>query len=219
VQRLSDSVQFGAGRSFSVRDDHRGGSMLGLPSSSVNDAIDLLKRDHEAVEDLFDQFEDAKENDNDEDMATLVASVCSALTVHAKIEEELFYPAIRQLPEAAEMIDEAAVEHQMIKDLVSQLEAMRPGDDLFEAKVKVLSEYVKHHVKEEEGEIFPEARDSDIDLEALGEKLAARKTELVGEPGVAPLARKSATATKRHARASSRAKAASRKSAGKKKAR
>ena len=193
--------------------------MLGLPSSGVTDAIDLLKKDHEAVEDLFDLVEDAKENDNDEDMAKLVASVCSALTVHAQIEEELFYPAIRQLPEAAEMIDEAAVEHQMIKDLVSQLEAMRPGDDLFEAKVKVLSEYVKHHVKEEEGEIFPEARDSDIDLEALGGKLAARKTELVGEPGVAPPGRKSATATKRHARASSRAKTASRKSTGTKKAR
>src|SRR5947207_8911955 len=112
--------------------------MLGLPSSEM-DAIDLLKKDHEAVEDLFDQFEDAKESENDDEMATLVASVCSALTVHAQIEEELFYPAIRKLAEAADMVDEAAVEHQMIKDLVSQLEAMRPGDDLFEAKVKVLS--------------------------------------------------------------------------------
>src|SRR5437764_3495793 len=160
-------------------------SMLGLQSNEL-DGIDLLKKDHETVEDLFDQFEDAKESHNDEEMGALVSSICSALTVHAQIEEELFYPAIRKLPEAAEMVDEAAVEHQMIKDLVSQLEAMRPGDDLFEAKVKVLSEYVKHHVKEEEGEIFPEARDSDIDLEALGDKLAARKTELVGEQGVAP---------------------------------
>ncbi|TMH66589.1 MAG: hemerythrin domain-containing protein [Betaproteobacteria bacterium] len=191
--------------------------MLGLPSSDVTDAIDLLRRDHEAVEDLFDQLEDARESENDEEMATLVASVCSALTVHAQIEEELFYPAIRQLPEAADMVDEAAVEHQMIKDLVAQLEAMHPGDDLFEAKVTVLSEYVKHHVKEEEGEIFPEAKDSDIDLEALGKKLAVRKTELAGEPGAAPPARKSATATKRHARASSRAKTSSRKSARKKK--
>src|SRR5947207_15156712 len=171
--------------------------MLGLPSGEM-DAIDLLKKDHEAVEDLFDQFEDARESENDEEMATLVACVCSALTVHAQIEEELFYPAIRQLPEAADMVDEAAVEHQMIKDLVAQLEAMRPGDDLFEAKVKVLSEYVKHHVKEEENEIFPEAKDSDVDLEALGKKLAARKAELVGEPGAAPPARKSSTATQRH---------------------
>ena len=163
--------------------------MLGMPSSDVTDAIDLLRRDHEAVEDLFDQLEDTRESENDEEMATLVASVCSALTVHAQIEEELFYPAIRQLPEAADMVDEAAVEHQMIKDLVAQLEAMHPGDDLFEAKVTVLSEYVKHHVKEEEGEIFPEAKDSDIDLAALGKELAARKTELVGEPGAARPAR------------------------------
>ncbi|HEY2818766.1 MAG TPA: hemerythrin domain-containing protein [Casimicrobiaceae bacterium] len=193
--------------------------MLGLQSNEVSDAIDLLKKDHETVEDLFDQFEDAKESQNDEEMAALVGSICSALTVHAQIEEELFYPAIRKLPEAGDMVDEAAVEHQSIKDLVTQLEAMRPGDDLFEAKVKVLSEYVKHHVKEEESEIFPEAKDSDIDLEALGRKLAERKSELSGEAG-APSARKASTATKRHARASSRAKTANRRTvSGKKKSR
>jgi hemerythrin-like domain-containing protein len=140
--------------------------------------------------------------------------------VHAQIEEELFYPAIRKLPEAGDMIDEAAVEHQSIKDLVVQLEAMRPGDDLFEAKVKVLSEYVKHHVKEEESEIFPEAKDSDIDLEALGRKLEERKSELSGEAGTPAPARKASTASKRHARASSRAKTAQRRTArGKKKSR
>ena len=192
--------------------------MLGLQSNEVSDAIDLLKKDHETVEDLFDQFEDAKEGQNDEEMAALVGSICSALTVHARIEEELFYPAIRKLPEAGDMIDEAAVEHQSIKDLVTQLGAMRPGDDLFEAKVKVLSEYVKHHVKEEEGEIFPEAKDSDIDLEALGRKLAERKGELSGEAG-APSARKASTATERHARASSRAKTAQRRTARGKKSR
>ena len=188
--------------------------MLGLQSNEVSDAIDLLKKDHETVEDLFDQFEDAKESRNDEEMAALVGSICNALTVHAEIEEELFYPAIRELPEAGDMIDEAAVEHQSIKDLVTQLEAMRPGDDLFEAKVKVLSEYVKHHVKEEESEIFPEAKDSDIDLEALGRKLAERKSELSGEAGApAPSTRQASTATKRHARASSRAKTAHRRTA------
>lgn len=194
--------------------------MLGMQSNEANDAIDLLKKDHETVEDLFDQFEDAKESQNDDEMASLVASICSALTVHAQIEEELFYPAIRKLPEAGDMVDEAAVEHQSIKDLVTQLESMRPGDDLFEAKVKVLSEYVKHHVKEEEGEIFPEAKDSDIDLEALGRKLAQRKSELSGETGMqAPAARKASTSTKRHARASSRAKTSHRRTVGKKKSR
>jgi|SRR5207249_1047064 len=192
--------------------------MLGMQSNDAADALELLKKDHETVEDLFDQFEDAKESENDEEMASLAASICSALTVHAQIEEELFYPAIRKLPEADDMVDEAAVEHQSIKDLVTQIEAMRPGDDLFEAKIKVLSEYVKHHVKEEEGEIFPEAKDSDVDLEALGKKLAARKAELAGEPGTEPPpARKSSTATKRHARASSRAKTSTRRTTRKKK--
>lgn len=193
--------------------------MLGLHSDETPDAIDLLKKDHEAVEDLFEQFEDAKESQNDQEMAALVASICSALTVHAQIEEELFYPAIRKLPEAGDMVDEAAVEHQSIKDLVAQLEAMAPGDDLFEAKVKVLSEYVKHHVKEEEGEIFPEAKDSDIDLESLGKRLSQRKSELTGAAGGAPRARKSSTATKRHARASSRAKTSHRRTAPKSKSR
>ena len=191
--------------------------MLGMQSTELVDAIDLLTKDHRSVEELFDQFEDAKESRNDDEMASLVASICSALTVHAQIEEELFYPAIRALPEAADMVDEAAAEHQVVKDLVSQLEAMGPGDDLFEAKVKVLSEYVKHHVKEEEGEIFPEAKDSDIDLESLGRRLAERKGELEGAGAPPPSARKGSTATKRHARASSRAKTANRKTVRKKK--
>jgi len=203
-----------------INQSHQEDSMLGLQSNEVSDAIDLLKKDHETVEDLFDQVEDAKESQNDEEMAALVATICSALTVHAQIEEELFYPAIRELPEAGDLVDEAAVEHQSIKDLVAQLEAMRPGDDLFEAKVKVLSEYVKHHVKEEENEIFPEAKDSDIDLDALGRKLAQRKGELTGEAGAhAPSARKASTATKRHARASSRARTANRRTVREKQSR
>jgi hemerythrin superfamily protein len=190
--------------------------MFGLTAGEGTNAIDLLKKDHEEVEQLFDQFEDAKEDDNDEMRAALASSICSALTVHAQIEEELFYPAMRKVAELGDLIDEAAVEHQSLKDLIAQVEGMRPGDDLFDAKVKVLSEYVKHHVKEEEGEIFPEAKDSDIDLDALGRKLAARKAELAGEPGVMPPhARKASAATKRRPRASSRAKTASRRTAKK----
>ena len=190
--------------------------MFGLMAGEGTNAIDLLKKDHEEVEELFDQFEDAKEDDNDEMRAALASSICSALTVHAQIEEELFYPAMRKVAELGDLIDEAAVEHQSLKDLIAQLKGMRPGDDLFDAKVKVLSEYVKHHVKEEEGEIFPEAKDSDIDLDALGRKLAARKAELAGEPGVPPPpARKASASTKRRPRASSRAKTASRRTAKK----
>lgn len=190
--------------------------MFGLTAGEGTNAIDLLKKDHEEVEQLFDQFEDAKEDDNDEMRAALASSICSALTVHAQIEEELFYPAMRKVAELGDLIDEAAVEHQSLKDLIAQVEGMRPGDDLFDAKVKVLSEYVKHHVKEEEGEIFPEAKDSDIDLDALGRKLAARKAELAGELGaMPPPARKASASTKRRPRASSRAKTASRRTAKK----
>jgi hemerythrin superfamily protein len=190
--------------------------MFGLTAGEGTNAIDLLKKDHEQVEELFDQFEDAKEDDNDEMRATLVSSICSALTVHAQIEEELFYPAMRKVAELGDLIDEAAVEHQSLKELIAQLEGMRPGDDLFDAKVKVLSEYVKHHVKEEEGEIFPEAKDSDIDLDALGRKLAARKAELAGESGETPSPpRKASASTKHRPRASSRAKTASRRTAKK----
>src|SRR5262245_57862099 len=96
-------------------------------SGDTMDAIELLERDHEAVEDLFEQFEDAKESGDDEKMAALAASICSALTVHAQIEEELFYPEVKKLGEATELVDEAKVEHETVKDLVSEIEAMRPG--------------------------------------------------------------------------------------------
>jgi hemerythrin superfamily protein len=154
-----------------------------LTNDSPTSAVEVLKRDHDEVEKLFDQYEDAKDESNAELKAQIVAAVCKALTIHAQIEEEIFYPAMRRgEDDAQDLVDEAAVEHQTVKALVAELEGASPDDDLYDAKVKVLSEYVKHHVKEEEGEMFPLARKSDLDLEALGTELLARKEALAAEP-------------------------------------
>src|SRR5437764_3995031 len=146
--------------------------MFGLTSDNPTNAVEMLKRDHDEVEKLFDQYEDAKDESNAELKAQIVAAVCKALTIHAQIEEEIFYPALRRNEDdAGDLVDEAAVEHQTVKALVVELESAAPDDELYDAKVKVLSEYVKHHVKEEEGEMFPLARKSDLELEPLGADL------------------------------------------------
>jgi hemerythrin superfamily protein len=148
--------------------------------AKTQDAIKLLKADHDEVEALFAQYEKQKKK-NGGQKSDLIQKICAALTVHAQIEEEIFYPAARDaLDENGDaLLDEAEVEHSSIKSLVEQLETMRPGEELCDAKVKVLSEYVKHHVKEEEGEIFPKVKKTDLDLEALGVELAERKAELM----------------------------------------
>jgi hemerythrin superfamily protein len=189
--------------------------MFGLSSDTGTNAVEILKQDHDEVEKLFDQYEDAKDEDNAELKAEIVAAVCKALTIHAQIEEELFYPAMRrQDKHASYLADEGAVEHQTLKTLLPELPAATPGDDLYDAKVKVLSEYVKHHVKEEEGEMFPMARKADIDLDALGKKLRERKGELESAPARATR-RTSRTAAKSVASTNGRrpaAKTAARKS-------
>ncbi len=144
------------------------------------DAIELLKTDHREVEALFKRFEASKD---DSTKADIVEQICEALSVHAEIEEEIFYPAARDAlsEQGDDLLDEAEVEHGSIKSLVEQLEAAEPDDELYDAKVKVLMEYVKHHVKEEEGELFPKVKKSDLDLDNLGAELLERKTELMGE--------------------------------------
>lgn len=117
-------------------------------------AIALLKKQHAEVDKLFKRFEKAKNGDKE----TIVQTVCRALTIHAQIEEELFYPALREAGVENDLLDEAEVEHVGVKRLVGELETMDPGDDLYDAKMKVLTEYVKHHVKEEETEMFPTPR-------------------------------------------------------------
>ena len=145
-----------------------------LPSS---DAIALLKADHRQVETWFEQFEKARSADR---KATLAAQICQALRVHTRIEEEIFYPAFIQATGDKDLHHEAVVEHDGAKNLIAQIEASGPDDDYFDAKVSVLSEMIKHHVKEEEqpGGMFAEARDSEMDLAELGEQMSARKEEL-----------------------------------------
>ncbi len=140
------------------------------------EATDLLEQDHREVEAFFDQFEHL---DSKADKRKLASRICLALSVHAQIEEELIYPLARQELDEADLVDEAEVEHASTKQLIAEIEAMSPRDTLFDAKVKVLGEYVKHHVQEEETELFPKMRAIDLDFYTLGEKLAARKIALL----------------------------------------
>lgn len=153
------------------------------PAPAENqDAIELLKADHKEVSRLFEKYEDGKETLNSTEKGSIAEEICGALTVHAQVEEEIFYPACKESVEGAEdLLAEAKVEHQTLKDLIAQIEQEDPGMEEFDAKVKVLGEYVKHHVKEEEGELFPKAKRSDLDLEALGTEMASRKEELKEE--------------------------------------
>ena len=142
------------------------------------DAIQLLKEDHRTVEGLFEQFEKARGDGRKEKLAK---QICLELKVHAMLEEELFYPALRGKIDDDDL-DEALVEHDGAKLLINEIEAGGAGDEFYDAKVKVLKEQIEHHVKEEErqsGNIFSEARKTDVDLDALGEQMALRKQELL----------------------------------------
>jgi len=142
-------------------------------------AVQLLKQDHREVEKMFDEYEQLEA---DADKLDLFQNIALALKVHTTIEEEIFYPEERGDVEE-DMLDEAYVEHDGAKKLIAEIEGMQPGDDLYDAKVKVLGEYIKHHVKEEEqpGGIFAQAKRGEEDLDAMGERLQARKEELMGE--------------------------------------
>jgi hemerythrin superfamily protein len=149
-----------------------------MASTTSQDAIALLKEDHRAVEKLFKEFEGAKGEGRKEKLAR---RICMELTVHTKIEEEIFYPACKGKVDE-DLLKEAYVEHDAAKLLIAEIEAgSGESDDYFDAKVQVLSEQIEHHVEEEEKELFPELRKAELDLKALGEQLAARKKELMGE--------------------------------------
>jgi hemerythrin superfamily protein len=153
-------------------------------SETAQDAIELLTADHKEVKQLFAQFKKLKEDGSDEDKSAIVEKVCNALKIHAQIEEEIFYPAVRKAIEDADLMDEALVEHAGAKDLIAQLEGMDSEDDLYDAKVTVLGEQIDHHVKEEEGEMFPKAKKAKVDTVQLGAKMMARKIALMEGMGL-----------------------------------
>ena len=158
----------------------QGASSRSASSRRAPDAVALLKADHQVVQKLFDQFEKTRSEDR---KGAIAGQICRELTVHAQIEEEIFYPAAREVLRDEDLIDEATVEHQSAKDLIRQIEGGKPGDGLFDAKVKVLGEYIRHHVKEEQNEMFPKIRKTKLDLKLVGEQLQARKLELVERAG------------------------------------
>ncbi|MES2324690.1 MAG: hemerythrin domain-containing protein [Pseudomonadota bacterium] len=148
-------------------------------ATGATDAIALLKEDHEHVKAMFEQYEGLGERAH-VSKKKLATEICTELTKHATAEEEIFYPAFRAAggKDKDTLTDEAVVEHASAKDLIAQIMAMESTEDLFDAKVKVLGELIEHHVKEEEGEIFPKARKAGLDLKMLGQQIAERKAEI-----------------------------------------
>lgn len=151
------------------------------PRSDAPSAISLLKSDHREVDALFAQFEKATGAARKQ---TIVQKICNALIVHATIEEDIFYPQARDALKRAgeDILDEAEVEHEGVKWRIDLLRKMKPEDDLYDAEVKVLAEYVHHHVKEEERKLFPRLYLSDFDNASVGEQLALKKEQMTGKP-------------------------------------
>ena len=151
-----------------------------MAETKSQDAIALLKADHRTVEDLFEKYEKARGDDRKQKLAL---EICKELTIHTILEEEIFYPACEGKVEE-DLLKESVVEHDAAKLMIAEIEAGDPSDEFYDSKVKVLQEEIEHHVQEEEQRgkgMFAQARDSDIDLDALGEQMAARKEQLMAE--------------------------------------
>src|SRR6185436_999538 len=148
----------------------------GMPKAQ--EATALLRADHKLVSGLFAEYEKTRSSARKKE---LVSRICTELSVHAQVEEEIFYPAIKQALKDKELVPEATVEHATLKDLVAQVEGVEPDGEMFDARIKVLSEYVKHHVKEEQEEMFPKAKATRLDMVELGAQLSERKAELFAQ--------------------------------------
>jgi len=148
-----------------------------------SDAIEMLREDHKRVSALFERFDKIMDEAQHTQKQALVDEICVELTIHATLEEEIVYPAARDAlgEKGHELLDEAEVEHATAKDLIVQLESASPGDELYDAKVTVLGEYVKHHVKEEQNEMFAKLRKSGLDLKSLGAQMRERRAALLGD--------------------------------------
>lgn len=142
------------------------------------DAVALLRADHKVVSGLFKEYEKARATSKKKQ---LVAKICLELAVHAQIEEEIFYPAVKAALKDHELVPEATVEHATLKALIAQVEGVEPDGEMFDAKIQVMSEYVKHHVKEEQTEMFPKAKSTRLDMKDLGARLTQRKAELLSQ--------------------------------------
>lgn len=154
------------------------------PNSSSPDALDILTEDHQKIIRLFDEFRSIREHADDETRQTLVEVACTKLVIHAQIEEELLYPALRAAFEDALLVDEAEVEHIVARQLIAELESMHPDDERYDAKFNVLGEYVRHHIEEEQTKLFPAIKASGMDLATLSEEILQRRTELRNEFGI-----------------------------------
>jgi len=143
------------------------------------DAVDMLKADHKKVKELFSEFEDA---DSPKEQKRIADEAMMELKIHTVLEEEIFYPTVRrEIDDEDKIMEEADEEHHVAKMLIAELEQMQEDDEHFEAKFTVLAESVRHHIKEEEGEMLPRAKKTDVDMKALGEKMMERKEQLKSE--------------------------------------
>jgi hemerythrin superfamily protein len=155
-------------------------------SKARDEIISLLKDDHKRVKKAYRDFKKLDGEENPEACAELVQRVLAELTVHAELEEELLYPAAREAIAEEDLIDEAEVEHESMRTLIGQLKGMDPGDEKYAARFTVLCEYTMHHVKEEEGEMFPQLQRVRLDWEGLAAEMTSRREELMSEAGIAP---------------------------------
>lgn len=147
---------------------------------SKNDAIKLLTDDHNKVKKMFKEFEKLHKK-HEEGREELAQQICKELTIHAQLEEEIFYPAAREAIEDDHLMNEAVVEHQAAKDLIEKIQSMNSSDPMYDAIVRVLGEYVNHHIEEEQNEIFPKVEKAKMDLEEIGSEIEERKEALMEE--------------------------------------